>query len=460
MSNHPQSALTNALVHETSPYLLQHAHQPVQWYPWGELALNLAKQQNKPILLSIGYSACHWCHVMAHESFEDITTAKIMNELYINIKVDREERPDIDKIYQMSLHLLLQRPGGWPLTLFLTPDQHPFFGGTYFPPTTRHGLPAFTDLLRKVASYYDDHRDEIEKQGQLLVTALQHYIAPPSQESVPINAEPLNLARQQIAQSYDEVYGGFSSAPKFPHIPTIDRLFHHYLLTAQQDSADDDAMQMALLTLKKMATGGICDQLGGGFYRYSTDERWLIPHFEKMLYDNGAFLSIYSDAWQVSRDPLFKKVVVETIGWVVREMQSPEGAFYSSLDADSEGEEGQFYLWTPERVKSVLSNEQSYTFCEYQFGLDQKANFEQKWHLSICQDHEAIAEKFSVPVEKVEACLMQAGQQLLTAREQRIHPGRDEKILTAWNALMIKGLAKAGQLFEREDYLTTAERAL
>jgi len=459
MSTHPQSALTNALLHETSPYLQQHAQQPVQWYPWGESALNLARQQDKPILLSIGYSACHWCHVMAHESFEDIATANIMNEWFINIKVDREERPDIDKIYQMSLHLLLQRPGGWPLTMFLTPDQRPFFGGTYFPPIARHGLPAFSDLLKKVAAYYREHREEIETQGQLLVTALQHYTAPATQETVTINPDPLNLARQQIAKNYDEVYGGFSSAPKFPHIPTIERLFHHYLLTAQQESADDNAIQMALLTLKNMALGGIYDQLGGGFYRYSTDERWLIPHFEKMLYDNGLFLSIYSDAWQISRDPLFKKRVTETADWVIREMRSPQGAFYSSLDADSEGKEGLFYLWTPDQVKSLLDT-QSYTFCEYQWGLDQKANFEQKWHLSICQDDEATAEKFSVPLETVTMGLTQARQQLLTIREQRIHPGRDDKILTAWNALMIKGLAKAGRILERSDYLDIAEQAL
>ncbi|OQW93973.1 MAG: thioredoxin domain-containing protein [Beggiatoa sp. IS2] len=452
---------TNTLIHETSPYLLQHAHNPVHWYPWGKMALTLAKQQDKPILLSIGYSACHWCHVMAHESFENPETARVMNELFINIKVDREERPDLDKIYQAAHHLLTQRTGGWPLTLFLSADdQFPFFGGTYFPPQPRYGLPAFTDLLKKVAGFYNENRHDIRQQNQALLKTLQQLEIPEvTKENVVITAEPLNWARQQMAQDFDEKFGGFSGAPKFPHLTHIERLFHHYLITQQQGIPDEEALQMAVWTLKKMALGGIYDQLGGGFYRYSTDEQWMIPHFEKMLYDNGQFLDVYSKAWQLTQDPLFQKIALATANWALHDIQSPIGGFYSSLDADSEGEEGKFYVWSKDRVKTLLHDD-IYSPFAYHFGLNRVANFEGHWHLHVHHEAEAVAKKFDLTLTEAEARLNEAQHILLQVRAKRVPPGRDEKILTAWNALMIKGLASAGLIFARPDYLVAAERAL
>jgi len=451
---------TNQLIHETSPYLLQHAHNPVNWYAWTTEALALAKRENKPILLSIGYSACHWCHVMAHESFEEVATAELMNKFFVNIKVDREERPDLDKIYQLSHQLLTQHAGGWPLTVFLEPERHcPFFSGTYFPSTPRHNLPAFKELLQKVHEFYHDHQKDIQEQYHALATTLERQHKSFTTEAIHINSKPLDLIRQQLAEHFDNQEGGFGKAPKFPHLPSIERLLRHYIITAQQDKADEEGLDMALFTLRKMALGGIYDQLGGGFCRYSVDDQWTIPHFEKMLYDNGAFLSIYTQAWQLTAEPLFKKVVLETADWILREMQSPEGGFYSSLDADSEGEEGKFYVWTLETVKSLL-DEDTYALVAYHFGLDQSANFEGQWHLVVRHDEEAVAKHFDLSVEHVKTVLTTARQTLLTARASKIPPGRDEKILTAWNALMIKGLAQAGQVFQRADYLSAAEQAL
>jgi uncharacterized protein len=477
MSIQTDTQYTNALVNETSPYLLQHAHNPVQWYPWGEEALSLAKQHNKPILLSIGYSACHWCHVMAHESFENPETAALMNKLFINIKVDREERPDLDKIYQMAHQLITQRAGGWPLTMFLSADdQHPFFGGTYFPPQPRYGMPAFSELLTKVAAFYHQKQDEIKSHKQSFVETLNRYQAQPTRENVQINAEPLNVARAQLAQSIDHTHGGFGGAPKFPHLPNIERLLHHYHKTVHQDEPDEEGLEIALLTLKKMALGGINDQLGGGFCRYSVDELWMIPHFEKMLYDNGPFLSIYSEAWQLLNNEathfqeanvgekatltnLFQKAVLETADWTIRDMQSPEGGFYSSLDADSEGEEGKFYVWTRDKVKHLLG-EALYKPFAYHFGLNRQANFEGKWHLHIFHERQATAEYSKLSLEECEARLDKAREILLQHRQERVPPGRDEKILTSWNALMIKGMATAGRIFARQDYLEAAEKAL
>lgn len=452
---------TNPLIHETSPYLLQHAHNPVYWYPWGETALTLAKQQEKPILLSIGYSACHWCHVMAHESFENPETARVMNELFINIKVDREERPDLDKIYQTAHHLLTQRTGGWPLTLFLSADDHfPFFSGTYFPPQPRYGLPAFSELLKKVAGFYNENRHDIRQQNQALLKTLQRLEIPETtQEIAAITPEPLNWARQQMAQDFDEKFGGFSGAPKFPHLTYIERLFHHHFITQQQGTPDEEALHIAVFTLKKMALGGIYDQLGGGFCRYATDEQWMIPHFEKMLYDNGQFLDVYSKAWQLTQDPLFQRVALATADWALHEMQSPTGGFYSSLDADSEGEEGKFYVWSKDRVKTLLHDD-IYPLFAYHFGLNRVANFGGYWHLHVYHELEAVAKKFDLSLAEVETRLNEAQRTLLQVRAKRVPPGRDEKILTAWNALMIKGLATAGLIFARPEYLAAAERAL
>jgi uncharacterized protein YyaL (SSP411 family) len=451
---------SNALINETSPYLLQHAHNPVYWYPWGQAALDLAKKYNKPILLSIGYSACHWCHVMAHESFENQQTADIMNELFINIKVDREERPDLDKIYQLAHQLITQRPGGWPLTMFLSPqDQYPFFGGTYFPPQPRYGMPAFSELLKKVAAFYQQYPQQIIQHQQSLHEAWTRYETTITNQEQRLTAEPLNQAREELAQNFDRNHGGFDQAPKFPHLSNIERLLHHYYLTNQQGDPDAEGLEMAVVTLKKMALGGIYDQLGGGFYRYSVDEAWIIPHFEKMLYDNGPFLTLYSEAWQITPQPLFEKVALATAAWVLRDMRSPEGGFYSTLDADSEGEEGKFYRWNRDQIRELL-NDNLYPQFAYHFGLNRPANFEGHWHLHVYHELEVTAQHFNLPVATMAEQLEQAKTILFQQRQQRISPGRDEKILTAWNALMIKGLAVAGRIFACQDYLQAAEQAL
>ncbi|EIJ41042.1 thioredoxin domain-containing protein [Beggiatoa alba B18LD] len=463
MSATSETVHSNALIHETSPYLQQHANNPVHWYPWGEEALRLAREQDKPILLSVGYSACHWCHVMAHESFEDPETAQVMNELFINIKVDREERPDLDKIYQMAHQILTRRAGGWPLTMFLTPDAHyPFFGGTYFPKEPRFNLPAFKNILYRVAEFYRQNRHGIVEQCQQLAQAIEYHDTPRTEgvSITTISPELLNTARQQIEQSFDSEWGGFSKAPKFPHLTNVERLFHHYHITAHQENPDEDGLQIAMHTLTRMALGGIYDQVGGGFCRYSVDDYWMIPHFEKMLYDNAPFLTIYSEAWQLAKIPLYKQVAQATADWVLREMQLSEGGFYSTLDADSEGVEGKFYVWTPEEIKGLLSPELYAPFA-YQFGLNRPANFEEThWHLFGWHDREAVAVKFDLSLEEVNARLDKALAILFQAREQRVHPQRDEKILTAWNGMMIKALATAGRIFKRTDYIHAAEQSL
>jgi len=457
---------TNALSHETSPYLLQHATNPVNWYPWNEDILQRAKQENKPILLSIGYSACHWCHVMAHESFEDEETAALMNKLFINIKVDREERPDLDKIYQTAHQFIAQRAGGWPLTMFLHPDTHyPFFGGTYFPPEPRYGMPAFKEVLQRIADFYTNQTEQLQQHGQALSQAFQQYEQTTMASAADIEVKPLNLSRQQIIESFDNVKGGFGQAPKFPHIPNIQRLLHHYVLTQHQEVVDEEGVDVAFFTLEKMALGGIYDQLGGGFYRYSVDDLWMIPHFEKMLYDNASFLSIYSQAWQLAtrlnrhEADLFKQVIIETANWVIKDMQSPEGGFYSTLDADSEGHEGKFYIWSREDVNNHL-DETEYTVFSKHFGLEQAANFEGQWHLYVQEDIDNVAKRLKLTKDSAQQYLMSACQKLYQVRQQRIAPDRDEKILTAWNALMIKGLAQAGLALNHKKFIIAAEQAL
>ena len=342
--------MPNRLAHETSPYLQQHADNPVDWHPWGEEAITLAREQNKPILLSVGYSACHWCHVMAHESFEDEAIAAVMNRLFVNIKVDREERPDLDQIYQTAHQMLTQKSGGWPLTLFLTPDGKPFFGGTYFPKMPRFNLPGFAGLLERVAEYYAASRGDIDEQNNRLVAALERTQPAAPATAVTFGENPLNEAMAAVRASFDGRHGGFGGAPKFPHPTELELALRRYAATG-----DKDALHIATFTLEKMALGGIYDQLGGGFSRYSVDQQWMIPHFEKMLYDNGPLLRLVTDAWVASGNPLFAQVAEETAAWVMREMQSPEGGYYSTIDADSEGEEGKFYVWTPEEVQALLS---------------------------------------------------------------------------------------------------------
>jgi hypothetical protein len=453
------SNYTNHLSQETSPYLLQHAANPVAWYPWGPEALEKARRENKPILLSIGYSACHWCHVMAHESFEDPAAAEVMNELFVNIKVDREERPDLDKIYQTAHSLLTRRSGGWPLTMFLTPDEQiPFFGGTYFPDRPRHGMPAFTDLCRSVAAFYREHRDELEQQNRSLIEFMGELNSRGANEGEPLSGLPLDIVRQQMEQHFDDSHGGFGQAPKFPHPTSLERLLRHWASTRDAEP-DERALRMVLFTLDRMALGGMYDQIGGGFCRYSVDDYWMIPHFEKMLYDNGPLLAIYAEAFAATGDPLYRDTAEAVAGWVMREMQSPEGGYYSSLDADSEGEEGKFYVWTRDDVRGLL-DEQEYALFARRFGLDQTPNFEGHWYPHVFVDWDALAHEFDLDEAQVRALVDSARVKLFAAREQRVHPGRDDKVLTSWNALMIKGMAVAGRHLDRPEWVASAERAL
>ncbi len=437
----------NRLAKETSPYLLQHAHNPVDWYPWGEEALQRAREEDKPILLSIGYSACHWCHVMAHESFEDEETAALMNRYFINIKVDREERPDLDRIYQAAHQLLTRRPGGWPLTMVLSPDQTPFVGGTYFPPEERYGLPGFRDILERIHQFYCNNRAEIEAQNTSICTALQQ---PASQVATRLDDTPLERAQQELTGSFDHVHGGFGGAPKFPHVANL-------LLLLRLESPE--AREMALITLRKMAEGGLLDQLGGGFYRYSVDERWEIPHFEKMLYDNGPLLQCYVAAWQLSGDPFFHQVAIHTANWVIREMQLPDGGYCASQDADTNGVEGGFYLWSPSEVQALLT-EQEFAVVSRHFGLGQPPNFEGHWHLTVREPLPQTAAALGHTPDTASSLLKTARNKLLEARQRRTRLGRDDKVLVSWNGLMIQGMAYAGLHLDVPDFITSAERAV
>jgi uncharacterized protein len=451
--------LRNHLAEETSPYLLQHANNPVEWYPWGETALARARGEDKPILLSIGYSACHWCHVMAHESFEDMSIATLMNELFINIKVDREERPDLDKIYQVAQQMLTHGPGGWPLTMFLAPEkQEPFFGGTYFPKEPRFGLPAFGDLLRRVAQYYRQEKAQIASQNTQLEAALAQLVPQPVR-GVVLGESPLSQARAVLEQSFDADFGGFTRAPKFPHPNSIERCMRHWYRSSSNTSPDLKALYMGSLTLTRMAEGGLYDQLGGGFARYSVDDAWMIPHFEKMLYDNAQLLCEYSRAHLATGEALFARISHETADWVLRDMRSPGGGFYASLDADSQGHEGKFYVWTPSEVSALLTAQEYAAFAP-RFGLDSPANFEGQWHLHTHASIDDIAAALKLSPEAVNARIDAARAKLLKTRDLRIWPARDEKILTAWNALMIKGLAIASRVLKRPDLAEAASTAV
>ncbi|NOX42302.1 MAG: thioredoxin domain-containing protein, partial [Gammaproteobacteria bacterium] len=430
----------------------------------GGEAIEKARNEKTPILLSIGYSACHWCHVMAHESFEDDDTAQMMNRLFVNIKVDREERPDLDKIYQTAHHLLTQRTGGWPLTMFLMPDDHvPFFGGTYFPSEARHGMPSFRELMLHIHDYYQKQMDDLIKQNESVMATLQRYEEKAVSGSQ-LTAAPLDIARQQLVKSYDRHYGGFGAAPKFPHPTNIQRILRHWAVKDADGEQDDEAYDIFSQTLHAMASGGIYDQLAGGFCRYSVDERWEIPHFEKMLYDNGPLLSLYAQAYKATDSAVFKRIVKETGEWVIREMQSTDGGYYSTLDADSEGEEGKFFAWSREEVKKVLTDDIEFRVIEKYFGLDAAANFEGKWHFNIKQNASEIARSVGIEETEVVNILFStkksAKEKLFVAREQRVKPGRDEKILTSWNGLMIKGMAEAGRLLGEEKFIDSARRAL
>ncbi|MEJ0036663.1 MAG: thioredoxin domain-containing protein [Gammaproteobacteria bacterium] len=453
-------APTNRLAQETSPYLQQHAHNPVDWYPWGPEALELAKAQGKPILLSIGYSACHWCHVMAHESFEDEATARLMNAQFVNIKVDREERPDIDRIYQVAQQMITQRNGGWPLTMFLShEDQRPFFGGTYFPKEPRYGMPAFTDLLKRVAEYYGGHEDDLRQQNEEFMKAFDELVPPPV-EGQPISAEPLGACREVMARNFDSNYGGFGSAPKFPQPKQLERLLRHWYSTAAKPEVDLQALYMATLTLTRMGEGGVYDQIAGGFCRYSVDSHWMIPHFEKMLYDNAGLMAVYAEAAIATGDMFYAQIAAETAEWLIRDMQSPEGGFYSSLDADSEGHEGKFYVWDREEVKAALTAEE-FSLFEPRYGLDRSPNFEGKgWHLHVFRSLSQVAGAVKAELPHAVRVLNAARVKLLNRRENRVSPGRDEKILTSWNAMAIRGMAITARMLARDDLAEAATRAL
>ena len=430
--------MANRLANQTSPYLQQHAANPVDWYPWGPEALERARREDKPILLSVGYSACHWCHVMAHESFEDPAVAAVMNRLFVNVKVDREERPDLDQIYQSAHQMLAQRPGGWPLTMFLSPDGTPFFGGTYFPKAARFGLPGFPELCERIAAIWRDKQPDIASQNSEVQKALARTLPRRAARRPELSRDLLRAVLDNLRASFDPRFGGFGAAPKFPHPTDLE-------LCLRKGETD-----IAHTTLKRMCEGGIYDQLGGGFSRYSVDAQWMIPHFEKMLYDNGPLLSLLADAWLVTGDPLYARCAEETAGWIMREMQSPEGGYYSSLDADSEHEEGKFYVWSRDEAQSALTGEE-YAVLSPHFGLDQPPNFENRhWHLHVAR-----------PVEPgKEGILEKAKQKLFEVRAKRVRPGRDEKVLVSWNALAIRGMAHAGRVFGREPWIASARRAL
>ena len=427
----------NRLRGETSPYLQQHAANPVDWYPWGAEALERARAEDRPILLSIGYSACHWCHVMAQESFEDPAVAAVMNRLFVNVKVDREERPDLDQIYQSAHQMLAQRAGGWPLTMFLAPDGTPFFGGTYFPKEPRYGLPGFPQLCERVAELWREKRAEISAQNAEVLQALERTLPTPSATGMALDGAPAQALLDLLRANFDARFGGFGAAPKFPHPTDLE------LCLRQGERA------IATCTLARMCEGGIYDQLGGGFYRYSVDAQWSIPHFEKMLYDNGPLLGMLADAWVITGETLYAKCAAETAGWILREMQSPEGGYYSSLDADSEHHEGKFYVWSREEAQRLLDADE-YRALAAHYGLDQPPNFENRhWHLRVVRqvepEHQALVEL--------------ARQKLFAAREARVRPGRDEKVLVSWNALAIRGMARAGRVFGRDEWTASARRA-
>ena len=460
--------MPNELANETSPYLLQHADNPVHWLPWNEASLALARDGDKPILLSIGYSACHWCHVMAHESFEDEPTAQLMNALYINIKVDREERPDIDKIYQTAHQLATRSAGGWPLTVFLTPEQLPILTGTYF------SRPVFQQVLTRVESFYRGNREQAHARGDALRSALAS-IDVAGDPSAELGPAPLGAARERLGQTFDAEHGGFGGAPKFPHPNHVATLLRAWRRSAtvkdrQHDDVggehdgdsrepDDEALHMAALTLARMARGGLYDHLAGGFFRYSVDQRWEIPHFEKMLYDNAELMAVLADTYAATGDAFFAGIAEETAEWVMDEMQDPEGGYYATLDADSEGEEGKFYLWTRDQAQSVLA-ENEYAVFGGLLGLTEPPNFEgREWHLQVRNPDGELSPDI-LDGESPLDLLDSARRKLLSVRDRRVRPGRDEKVLTGWNGLMIRAMARTARGLGRDGLADSAARAV
>jgi uncharacterized protein YyaL (SSP411 family) len=444
--------VANRLANETSPYLLQHANNPVDWYPWGQDALEKAKREGKPILLSIGYAACHWCHVMAHESFEDEDTARLMNEKFVNIKVDREERPDIDNIYMQAVQAMTGH-GGWPMTMFLLPDGSPFYGGTYFPPEDRHGIPSFRKVLHAVSDAYAQRREGVAQSAEQLKQIYEgNFVSGRSQAAVTgLSPQLLDIAFRTLQQRYDETNGGFGAAPKFPATMALDFVLRYY---ARSGAAH--ALEMAINSFRKMARGGIYDQIGGGFARYSVDATWLVPHFEKMLYDNALLSRFGAHLWQASKDDEVRRVTIETVEWIGREMTDPEGGFYSSLDADSEGHEGKFYVWSEEELDALLGAD-SRAFKTY-YGVVRGGNFEGKSILYVPADRAVAARRAGVDPDMLDEILTRGRRVLLETRARRAWPGRDEKILASWNGLMLRGVATVARIFDRDDFRKLALR--
>lgn len=455
---------TNRLSTESSPYLLEHAHNPVDWYPWGHEAIEKAKREDKPIFLSIGYRACHWCGVLARESFEDEATARFMNEHFVNIKVDREERPDLDSIY-MNAVVAMTGQGGWPMSVFLTPDGKPFYGGTYFPKTPRYGMPSFMNVLQGIANAWNTQRADIEHNGAEMQKALGESGIPRSEQDIPLTPRTLELALNNIARAFDNENGGWGGAPKFPQPMTLEFLIRVYTQTR-----DELILKMITLSLDKMARGGMYDQLGGGFHRYATDAIWLVPHFEKMLYDNALLARVYLHAYQITGNEFFKRVTTEILDYVAREMLDANGGFYSSQDADSEGHEGKFFVWTPDEIRSVLGGSSSGLLIVSKtksdavdaelvmdaFGVTARGNFEGKTILHRARDNDVLAAMHHLDESEVERKLNEAKQKLFNARERRVKPARDEKILTGWNGLMLAAFAEAARVLKREDYRQVA----
>lgn len=440
---------TNRLANASSPYLQQHATNPVDWYEWGEEAFTKSRAEDKPILLSVGYAACHWCHVMAHESFEDQATARVMNEHFVNIKVDREERPDIDSIYMTALQAMTGG-GGWPMTMFLTPTGVPFYGGTYFPPTPRHGMPAFTQLLQSVAGAYGQRRDELLRSGNELLAHMRQASASRLADGT-LSYELLDEAYASLHGQFEPTYGGFGGAPKFPQ-----PMAYEFLLRYAQRTGAPLAWEMLHKTLRAMAEGGIYDQLGGGFHRYSVDEQWLVPHFEKMLYDNALLARVYTEAFQASGEPFYRQIAEETLDYMLRELRDPAGGFYSTQDADSEGEEGKFFVWTPAEVREVLRAD-ALIFGQV-FDISERGNFEGKNILRVLRRPADVARVTGTPAERVAEAMARGRRLLFEARERRVKPARDEKVLTAWNGMALRALALAARAFGRSDYRAAAEQ--
>lgn len=440
--------MANRLAAEKSPYLQQHADNPVEWYPWGSEAFETARREKRPLLISIGYSACHWCHVMAHESFEDPATAALMNRLFVNVKVDREERPDVDAIYMEAVQALTGQ-GGWPLNVFVTPEGRPFYGGTYFPPTSRHGLPSWRDVLKSIDAAYRERPSDVERSAESISQYIRRSQTMGQSGTVP-GPDVLKDAYATVAAQFDRDHGGFGGAPKFPQPLALDFVQRMHV---RLDSPE--AREFVEQTLRAMSAGGIYDQLGGGFHRYTVDAGWVVPHFEKMLYDNALLVPVYLHAYQLTQEPLYRSIVEGTLDYLVRVMRSPERGFYSAEDADSEGVEGKYYVWTPDEVDALLSPDESRAAC-LRFGVRSPGNFEGKTILTVAASLDTVAAELGLTLDEASALLERASAKLLIARAQRVPPVKDTKIITAWNALAIAAFAEAGAVLERADYLRTA----